>query len=161
VIRLAQIGCASILVCTSFSAFAKERTLKKEEVPQVVLDAAMAKYPNAELKIFAEDKEKKQIHYEVQLDVAGQVVELVMNADGSLITEEKIIQMDALPDAVKKSFAQSKYAMAAVEKIERAEHAKNPAAPVFELVVNHKGKKYELFFSHLGKLTKTATVKND
>jgi hypothetical protein len=139
---------------SSASAFASEKPIKQADVPSPVLAALQAKYPRAKLVHFAKEVEQGTTLYEAALDMGTSHVEVSVTPEGKIESEEATISMNDLPDAVRKSFAASRYGKATVKRVERVTDAKKSEATTFELVVTQSGKKYELLFDATGTLAR-------
>jgi uncharacterized membrane protein YkoI len=133
------------------TALAKDREIKQSEVPAAVMKAVNTQYPNAKPSKFSTETEKGKPIYEVKLDVGGKSTELSVAPDGTVVSEEQVIDVSELPDSVKSSLSSSSYAKA---KILRAEKELKGGATRYEVLVEEKGKKSEVVFDAGGKLVK-------
>ena len=140
------------LVLVLAVANAGERELKRSNVPKAVLEAAAARLSEAVMVGFSVEEESGKTVYEVRLEVRTRRVDLDITPDGKVLSEERTIARDELPDAVRKSLASSRYARAKVRRIEEVIDAARPDAPTYELVVEQAGRRHELVFSHTGEL---------
>jgi hypothetical protein len=130
-------------------ALAGEREVQKKDVPAKVLEAVKAWAPAATLKHFSlEDG-----NYEVALADAEGTADVVVTADGTVLTEERTITQAERPAAVTKALAAGKYAKATVKSVERIVTVAKPVAPTFELNVVLGGARHELVFDSAGALT--------
>ena len=144
-------------------ALAGERRITREQVPAVVLDAAATRYPKARLLRFVEATSGGKTNYELTLQLDGKQSDLVVSADGKLVALETVIAVKALPDAVRKALAASKYGKGKVRRVELIEDLSTPGAPPsIEIDVEVGGKGYELTFDNTGALLKAeATDEED
>jgi uncharacterized membrane protein YkoI len=133
------------------AAFAKDRELKKSEVPAPVMKAVTTRYPNAQPNKFELEEEKGTTLYSVKIDVAGHPTELMVSPEGSIVAEEQIIEVSELPASVKSTLSASPYGKA---KILRAEKELKGADTRYELLVEEQGKKTEVVIDAGGKLIK-------
>ncbi len=159
--RFSAIFAFACIAAMTSPAFAAEKRLKKADVPAVVLAAVAAKYPKATLTKFAQEDEAGKTVYEVQLKVGQAKTELIVSADGKILTEEKTIARKELPAAVGKSLSTSLYTKAKLIKIEMVTDSAKPDAPTYEILVTHQGKAHELVFTATGQLTKDETESED
>ena len=151
----------SLSLCTvalglaiSAPAFASEKTVQRSDVPKPVLAAVEAKYPNAKLTHFAKEVEGGKTLYEVVLDADSGHAEVSVSPEGAIVSEEATIAVGALPEAVKKGLAASRYANAKVLRVERVTETAKPGRATFELTVEQAGKKHELAFNQAGTLAR-------
>jgi len=133
-------------------ALAAEVTVQKSDVPEAVVKAAIERYPNGKITRFIRETEKGRTSFEINMEVAGERVELGVSQQGKLLIEERVIPQSKLPDAVKKGLAGSRFRDAKVDRVEQVTRFSKPESPSYELVVEHAGKKKELTFNHQGKL---------
>jgi uncharacterized membrane protein YkoI len=133
------------------TVFAKDREIKESEVPAAVMKAVNTRYPNAKPSKFATETEKGKPVYEVKLDVGGKSTEVSVAPDGTVVSEEQVIDVGELPDSVKSSFSASSYAKA---KILRVEKELKGGTTRYEVLVEDQSKKSEVVFDAGGKLVK-------
>jgi hypothetical protein len=143
----------TIGLATTSALFAGERRIKRSEVPQAVLEAATARYPNAAMTGFAREEESGKTTFEVQLKANGVRIEIDVSPEGTILSEERTISTVELPDAVRKGLAASPHSRAKVLRIEKVSGADPAQAPTYELLVQG-AKRYELVFSATGQLMK-------
>ena len=145
---------SSVLLLLPWLAFAGEKTVEASQVPAAVVKAATDRYPKAKVTKYTEETKGAKKGYEVELDVAGQKVEVMVAADGTLEAEERTLTLNDLPVAVAKALAASKYSKAAVRSVERIEELRTKGPLMWELSVELGGKKRELLFDEAGALKK-------
>jgi Putative beta-lactamase-inhibitor-like, PepSY-like len=145
----------------ALGASAGEKTLKRAQVPEVVLKAAEAKYPQAKFTAFLEEIEDGKTIFEVQLEQAGHKTELMFAPDGTWVTEEQVLVLKEVPEAVQKALLNSAYGKAKVKRIEKVIDAKTPDAPHFEFLVAAAGKRHELVFNLAGDLERESLEKKE
>jgi hypothetical protein len=145
----------------ALGASAGEKTLKREQVPELVLKAAQAKYPQAKFTAFVEEKEEGKTIFEVQLEQAGHQTELMISLDGTWVTEEQVLVLKEVPEVVQKALLNSAYGKAKVKRIEKVIEAKTPDAPHFEFLVVAAGKRHELVFNLTGELERESLEKKE
>jgi len=144
----------SLLLSLPGVAAAEDKKIDKDQVPKAVIDAVAARYPAGKLIAFEEETEGGKKAYEISVEVGVSNAELIISPDGKILTEETVITVKDLPDAVTKALAASKYARATIRKIEKVVDTDKPRAPIFEIVVEQDAKKLELAFDAQGALTK-------
>lgn len=145
----------ALLVSTlALPAFAAEKRIKKSEVPKAVLAAVTTKYPNAEMTGFAQEDDAGKSVFEVQLKVGKLRTELIVTPEGKIVTEESVVTMKEVPEAVRVTLTSSVYAKSKVIKIEMVTDGERPNAPTYEIFVKHEHKVHELVFTATGELTK-------
>ncbi len=131
-------------------ALAGEREVKQKDVPAKVLAAVKAHSPSATLKRFAlEDG-----NYEVAIADAKGQADVVVTADGQVLTEERTITVAELPAAVTKALAGGKYAKATVTSVERIVSLATPGVSTFELNVVLGGVRHEIVFDGAGTIVR-------
>jgi hypothetical protein len=142
------------LTMVATAAFAHEKAIQRAEVPQPVIAAVLAKYPNAKLTHFAKEVEGSRTLYEVVLEAVSGHAEVSVSPEGGIVAEEATIAAQDLPEAVQEGFAASRFAKAKVLRVERVTETAKPGMTTFELMVEQAGKKQELAFDQTGKLTR-------
>jgi hypothetical protein len=145
-------GVAALLSLGAAVAGAQEQTIQQADVPAAVLKAVSERYPQARMTQFQKEIENGRTAYEVGLDVGGKRSEVLLSADGKLLTEEQAITIKDAPEAVRKALLASKYSKATVSKVEKVTEGDEPAT--FELVVQQGTVRHELVFTAAGELKK-------
>ena len=85
--------------------------LKLDEIPVVVMDALMAKFEQAEIHQWSQEKEGDIIVYDIEFTQVGQKFEADIKVDGTIHNWEKEISAEELPEAVRKA-VEEKYPQA-------------------------------------------------
>ncbi len=154
--RVFRVVAAFAFVAMAAVSFADEKKLEKGDVPKAVLDAVSKKYPKAVMKEFSKETEDEKTTYEVGIEDGKRKIDVECDEKGKILCEEETIDKDALPDKVKKGFADSKYGSWEVKKTEKIVKEEKNDDPSYELVVVTKegDKKFEIVFDKSGKLTK-------
>lgn len=119
---------ASLVV---LSLLAADVAVPFEKLPSPVQDAVHQRFgKGVKLEGAEEEKGEGKVVYEVKVKVKGQVVELALSPDGTVLSEEKEVTVAELPAAVKKAVIG-----AATGKITRAEQVTEGKAVTYEVVV--------------------------
>jgi uncharacterized membrane protein YkoI len=91
-------------------------SLKLEEIPQVVMDGLMARFPGAEIHKWTREVEDGVAVYDFEFTQEGLKLEADVREDGTIHNWERAIEMAALPDAVAKA-VQARYPNSTVKGI--------------------------------------------
>lgn len=151
-------------------ALAKDEILKEADVPAPVVAAFKKKYPNARADKFEREPgkgaDKGKTIYEIKFRDGKKKLEIELTPEGAILAEEEVIAKKDLPEAVRKSFAESEYGKAQwklkqIEKktlLEKTPDKKPDQKPdqkpetIFEIEVAAKGEVMELSYDDAGKL---------
>ncbi len=120
----------------------------KTELPPAVKAGVEAHYPHGEVVKSKMEKENGKEYYESVLAVK---IEAKFASDGSLVEQEQAIDPSALPAAVSKAIAGSKYAGGKVEEAELVFHT-DSSSVVYEIEVKVGDKTTEVAFDATGKI---------
>jgi len=135
-----------------------EKSIKRSDVPDVVLTAAAARYPKARMVRFTEDRVRGQPVYAVTLGGGGRKSEIILTSGGKVLTEGQILTARELPEAVRAGLEASRYARATVRRIARVVNFEKSEPPTFALRVTQSGKVHELVFERTGALAREEAV---
>ena len=106
-LRLIAPSAALIALMLVARTWAGEEKIPFDKLPKVVLDAAKAKFPDAELIGASKEDEDGKVVYEIGLKHKGQQVDIELAHDGTILVIEKSIAGKDLPkevvDALKKA----------------------------------------------------------
>ncbi len=139
---------AAPLLATSVRA--QEHSIKRKDVPKVVLDAFQKSYPKAHIKGYAKEVEQKTVLYEVE-SVEGKVHrDITYLADGILHTIEETLPFSDLPEPVQAT-VHKEYPKG---KVSLCEKVIKGSTIQFELLVGSAGKKYEVVLNADGSIAK-------
>jgi len=129
-----------------------ERTVQKNEVPQVVLDAFTKAYPNATVNEYAEEKNDGQTFYEVSFETSGKKIDIVYHEDGKVAVIEETIPAEKLPPAVSKAISEN----CKTCSIKRAERLQEEGTVLYEVILvdPEDDDEKELKFAESGRLIK-------
>ena len=161
--RLLPVLAAAVLFALPALARAEDdaKPVKEADVPKAVVDALQKKYPGAKVSSWATEEEDKKLTYEAKLQVAGKdkdgkdttrKLEVSLSPDGKIVSEEERISADAVPDAVKKGLADSKYAKGTVKHWDRLVENEKADEPKYEVRVELDGKKVDVTLDKAGKI---------
>ena len=77
-------------------------TVEEEKIPEAIMNALVAKFPQAEIEKWTKEKEDTIVVYDVEFKQADQKFEADIKEDGSIHNWEKEITYQDLPDTVRK-----------------------------------------------------------
>jgi hypothetical protein len=135
------------------NAWAGEEKLPLTKLPKPVLDAAKAKFPDAELVSAGKEDEDGKVTYEVTLRDKGQKVDVELTADGAILAIEKAITVKDLPKEVAEALEQ-KHPKATIKRVEEITKQDKIAAYEVLLVTARKKRIFEVTFDPSGKFLK-------
>jgi hypothetical protein len=153
--RFAAVLAIVTLALASTASRADEKKLKIKDLPQAVVDAVKAKFPDAELVKASTEKEDGKVQYEVGIKNKGQKIDVTLTEDGKITELEKTIKVEDLPKAVSDALAE-KYPGATCKKAEEIVKVSdgNEKLQAYELVITTGDKKLEVTFGPEGKFVK-------
>jgi hypothetical protein len=134
-------------------ARAGEKKIEKSAVPAAVLEAVARKYPKARMVAFEQAEDAGKVLYEVGIEMGNTKMDVELAADGRIAVEETVIPRSALPAAVTAGLAASKYKGWKVQRVEKVIKEEKTEAPLYELVVQSKTRKFEVVFDQAGAIT--------
>src|SRR5260370_6528488 len=82
-------------------ASAKEKKIKRSDLPPAVEKTVAAQSAGATIRGFSTEKEKGQTLYEVEMTVNGHSKDISMTADGFIVEIEEQVSLDSLSPEVK------------------------------------------------------------
>jgi len=148
VLRFLAFLLAAPLLATSVRA--QEHSIKRKDVPKVVLDAFQKSYPKAQIKGYAKEVEQKTVLYEVE-SVEGKVHrDITYLADGTLHTIEETLPFSDLPEPVQAT-VHKEYPKG---KVSLCEKLIKGSTIQFELLLGSDGKEYEVVLNVDGSIAK-------
>jgi uncharacterized membrane protein YkoI len=100
---------------TEAESMAKE-DVQLAEIPQVVMDGLKAKFPEAVIDKWTQEKEGDIVVYDVEFKQQDQKFEADIKEDGSILNWEKAIAAEDLPEAVRLA-AEKAYPNAVLKEI--------------------------------------------
>ena len=95
-----------------------------EKIPQKVVDALEARFPNLKIQKWTKEEEDGIVLYDVEFTQAGQKLEADIKADGAIHNWEKAIAVKDLPPVVRKA-ADTRYPKAAIREAMAVTAVKN------------------------------------
>jgi hypothetical protein len=98
----------SVALLAAAVASADEEKVPLDKVPKPVMDAVKKRFPKAEVKSAAKEKEGDKTVFEVTLKEAGKNIDVTLTEAGALVTIEKEVAFKDLPKAVADAY-ESKY----------------------------------------------------
>lgn len=142
------------ILCLAGEAFAAG-------VPKPVNDAVMKKYPDAKIVSAKQEHERSQgkAVYSVSIERGKQELEIDVDADGKIVSEESHVEFSSVPESIQKALKASKYGDWKVKRVERVVLGEQEGSSHFEILVESGKKAKELVFSPDGKLEKEETPK--
>jgi len=90
----------SVFAVAALNSGAQEKQIKRSELPPAVEARVAAESSGAVIKGFSEEKEKGQIHYEMELTVNGKSKDVTMDKAGNVLEVEQEVALEELPPAV-------------------------------------------------------------
>lgn len=109
---LIVLGCACCIGVLAV-AVAQEERIPLDKVPKAVLDAAKARFPNAEVLAAEKEVEDGKTIYELGIKSKGQSIDVSLLESGTILEIEKQVAIADLPKAVsgalQKRFPKAKY----------------------------------------------------
>jgi hypothetical protein len=86
------------------------------EIPQVVMDGLLAKFPGAEIRKWTKEQESDIVVYDIEFTQNSHNLEADIKEDGTIHNWERAIGMEGLPEAVMKT-VEAKYPGSSVREI--------------------------------------------
>ena len=138
------------IVAIAGAVVSQEQSLKKNDVPKVILDQFQKSYPKATVKGYAKETDAGKIAYEIESTEGATHRDVSYNADGSVIAIEESMAFADMPEAVrtnvKKEYAKSK--ISTCEKVTEGDVVH------YELIVKTGKKNQELVYNADGTMVK-------
>ena len=132
------------------NSFAQEKKISQKDLPNAVVKSFQAKYPKAEIKGTAVEKENGHTYYEIESMDGTQKRDLLYTKDGKVAEIEEGISLENIPSKIKSS-VMKKYPEG---KIKNAEKVTSNSKTTFELLVEHNGKKSVVVLDEKGNIQK-------
>jgi len=136
-----------------------EKTITKEDLPQVILDAFTAGYPEASVTGYTKEAEDGKICYEISFELEGQKIDILYNVEGVVVELEKTISAEEMPEPIKEAIAKEipEHSLIRIEKVKKEGKLFYEA----KILDTKNDKKYELFFSDSGELLEKETMEEE
>jgi len=136
-----HISMLALILLVAGTAAAQERKITRADLPAAVERTVAAQSQGATIRGFAEEKEKGQTFYEVELTVAGHTKDVLIDASGTVLEVEEQVELSALPAPVRTALL----ARAGAGKIETVESlTKRGTLVAYEAHVVTNGKRSEI-----------------
>jgi hypothetical protein len=136
-----HISTLALILLVAGTAAAQERKITRADLPAAVERTVAAQSQGATIRGFAEEKEKGQTFYEVELTVAGHTKDVLIDASGTVLEVEEQVELSALPAPVRTALL----ARAGAGKIETVESlTKRGTLVAYEAHVVTNGKRSEI-----------------
>lgn len=135
---------------------ADEEKVPLDKLPEAVVKAVKARFPDAKLVSAEKETEDGKTVYEVALTNKDQKIEVTVTTEGEVIEIEKQIAAKDLPEKVAQAL-QDKYPKAEYKTVEEVIKVKDKKdqPPYYEvLLVTAEKKKLEVVLDRDGKITK-------
>ncbi len=150
-------GMELVALLWAANAFAGEKVIARAEVPQPVIDAVQKRFPNGKLVRFERESEEGKVAYEVGVEEGTRKMDVDVTPDGHLVAIEEQVQPGAVPEAVRKAVATSKWNKLKVRRAEKVlefDAAGREQPTTWELALAGGGKRVELVYDEAGTLRK-------
>lgn len=98
-----SVGCKKEPVEKNEMETTAQEEVKPAEIPQVVMDALKAKFPDAVIEKWTKEKEGEVVLYDVEFQQLGHKFEADIKEDGSIHNWEQAIIAEELPDIVRQA----------------------------------------------------------
>ena len=136
-----HVSMLALILLVAGSAAAQERKITRADLPAAVERTVAAQSQGATIRGFAEEKEKGQTFYEVELTVAGHTKDVLIDASGAVVEVEEQVEVSALPAPVRTALL----ARAGAGKIETVESlTKRGTLVAYEAHLVTNGKRSEI-----------------
>jgi Putative beta-lactamase-inhibitor-like, PepSY-like len=133
---------------------AQEEAVPQDKIPKAVMDALLAKFPNARIEKCTRAKEGADIIYDIEFQQDGRKCEADIKENGIYINYEKAIEAVGLPKAVSEAI-KKRYPNSALKEImeETEVRGKKEKLSAYELVLETADhKEVEVRLSPNGKI---------
>ena len=135
----------------------------KANVPKAVTEAVKKKYPDARIVSAKQEQERKdgKAVYSVSVARGKQEMDIDVDSDGKIVSEEESIEFSAVPEQAQKALKDSKYGTWKVKHVERVILDEKDSAAHFEILVEKGKEQKELVFAPDGRLEKEESPKKN
>jgi hypothetical protein len=152
--RKMTVWLAAFVALGFIAAFARadEEKIDVDKLPEKVVAAVKAKYPDAKLEKASKERENDKTLYEVGIKNGEQKIDVTLEEDGTIVEIEKTIDAKDLPQAVTDAL-ETKYPKYSCKKAE--EISKKDKLEYYEVVLETaEKKKFEVVVKPDGKIVK-------
>jgi uncharacterized membrane protein YkoI len=127
-----------------------EKKITEKEVPQAVLNAFTAQYPDATVNEYSEEIDDGKTYYEISFQSGDQKIDISYDPEGKMVVLEESIPADEMPIQIKKAITAKipQYSLILFEKVQEKGRVLYEA----KVLNTQNNKKYELLFTESGKL---------
>jgi hypothetical protein len=139
--KMMTVGVCWLAAVLATTAGAREKRLKKADLPPAVQKTADEQSRGATVKGYASEKENGRLQYEVQLLVNGHSKDVTIAPDGKVLEIEEEVALDALPAAVREGL-QRKAGPGKITQVESI--SKRGSLVAYEAHVTSGGKRSEI-----------------
>ena len=134
----------------SLAAFAAETAVKMKDLPPAVQKTVAEQTKGAQIKGMSKEVEKGKTMYEVETTVNGKSRDLLIDAEGSLVSVEEPVAIDSIPPAAKAALEK----LAAGGKIKGVESVAKGQTVTYAAVIVKGLKKSEVVVAADGSVQK-------
>lgn len=153
-------GIAAVLIVLAARVHAEETKLEIKDVPEVVMKAALAKFPGAKVEEAAKEVDEGETTYEISLIYKGIAVDVAVGANGEIEEIETETAIADLPKAVTDAIL-AKHAGAKLMKAEEIiEFDDGQESRYYEVVIVHDSRRLEVSLTPAGELVEPEQVDN-
>ena len=139
----------SLAILVTLSAAAKDKPLKKSDLPAAVQKTADEQSKGATVRGYSSEEEGGKTFYEVELTVNGHSRDVLIAPEGSVAEIEEQVAIESLPAAVREGL-QKKAGAGTIKKVESL--TKKDKLVAYEAIVVTNGKRSEIQVGPDGKL---------
>jgi uncharacterized membrane protein YkoI len=150
-----------VLFIATSKVSAQEKAVTPDKIPQVVMDALLARFPNARIDKCTREKEGGAIVYDIEFTQEGRKCEADIKENGTYINYEKAIDESGLPRAVSEAISK-RYSRSSLKEImeETEVKGKDEKLSAYEVVlVTADNKEIEVKVSPKGKILEVTRAK--
>jgi uncharacterized membrane protein YkoI len=131
------------------------KKIKESDVPQKVMDAVKARFPNAKIDSVEREKEEGNVIYDIELTQDGRKYETDVKEDGTLVEVEKALDAKNWPANVTQA-VMAKYPRTTIKEVMEKSLVKDGKETVheYEVVIRYNdSQEKELTVTPEGKIT--------
>src|SRR5437016_1779571 len=136
---------------------ADEENIELDKLPKAVVDAIKAKYPDAKMVSAEKETKDDKTFYEVVIKNKDRSLELLLTAEGKIVSVEQEIPAKDLPKAVAKAI-EDKYPKGTIKSVEEETKDDKVTYGVLlenDVLIEKEKQKVQLQLSADGKITRT------
>jgi len=149
-VTAALLAAALVTLPVALKAEDKEIPVKLSEIPVAAATAIEKHVGGGQIVKVERDEEKGKVSYEAKIkSAAGKISEVTVDVTGKLLAVEDVIDLSEAPAAVRAAVEKE----ATGGKVEKFERVKEDGKTTYEALILAKGKREEVVFSDMGKVT--------